>query len=128
MFEWLLGKKTEKAIDTVAEGLYNGIDKLFFTDEEKVQASQKAFDAWLRMVEATSKENSAKSYTRRIIAIMVISVWLTLLVYGVVAFPFSQAYSRFILSLVTNDMLWITGAVVVFYFGPSVLNNIFRKS
>lgn len=65
----------EKGID----GIISGIDKVCYTDEEKAQAFQKRLETSLKtselhikLLETTASENTARSITRRIAAILIL--------------------------------------------------------
>lgn len=62
---------TPSTVEKVADGVYNGVDKMFFTDEEKSEASQKILDWKLKWFEATAPQNVA----RRFIAVVVTLLW-----------------------------------------------------
>jgi len=103
------GKTTEKIVD----GVVNGADALFFTDEEKSQANQKILDFKLEWVKATQGQNIA----RRLIAVIVAALWAFLVLCVVVAQAFGFAsFSQFCADLlrdvVNNPFLMILG----FYF------------
>ena len=81
---------SEKALgiaDKATTGLISGVDKLFYTDEEKadsaIQRAQIAKElsaTHLKLMEATASENTARSITRRALAIMIMGVFLLLLI------------------------------------------------
>ena len=66
---------THESVNTVTKGIYNGLDKAFFTDEERSVANQKILDFELRMAEATAPQNRA----RRLIAVEVTRAWFIML-------------------------------------------------
>lgn len=68
--------KAGKVIDTMADGLTQGIDKLILTEEEKLDYSKQAAELWLEMQRVTATENTARSLTRRYIAVAVAYSWL----------------------------------------------------
>jgi hypothetical protein len=55
---------TPEMVKKAADGIYNGIDKAFLTDEEQA-------DFWLKYLDATQPQNKA----RRLIALIVCGVW-----------------------------------------------------
>lgn len=61
-----------KTVDTVAEGMVSGVDALFFTDEEKSNASMKAMATRMSMVKALQDEFAPRAITRRVLAIIII--------------------------------------------------------
>jgi len=68
-------KAIEKGIDTIDKTIGHaaaGIDALFFTDEEKSAQSVKVMELRMAMVKSLQGENSARSITRRILAIIIV--------------------------------------------------------
>ena len=74
IFSWITGssKSAEKAVD----GVVNGLDAMFFTDEEKSQANMKALELKIEFARATA----GMSISRRIIVVMVSAAWLLLVI------------------------------------------------
>ena len=112
-------KTSEKALDAgtkVIDGAVSGIDKLFFTAEEKSEASLKAVDLWIETQKAIRDEGSARSITRRILAVMIIGFTLVVGLGACIIFPFNAAWAAYLVALL-KEFGFMTGAVVVFYFG-----------
>ena len=115
---------TKKVVDAIPEtagkvvdGVLSGVDKLFFTDEEKTEASQKAMDSIYSFIKTTMDESSIRSITRRILAVMIVFTFLFLLVFGAFLYFLNPAWSARVLecaATLSNLVL----AVSVFYFGP----------
>lgn len=115
---------------TVVDGAVAGIDKMFFTDEEKSDASAKASEWFLRYLAATEPQNLA----RRLIALIIVILWAGLIVVGVVAKGveiwlfglelapdgstlFSEFVFEVLASVVMNPFLMVMG----FYFAAHVV-------
>lgn len=78
LLKFLIG--SPEAAGKAADALYSGLDKIAFTAEEKADAAQKSRD-WLNdYMAATNGQNVA----RRLIALIVTSLWAVLLVLSVV--------------------------------------------
>jgi hypothetical protein len=127
LFSWL--SQTPKVVDTasdLATNLASGVDMIFYTEEEKAQARQKSFDAWLDMTKSLGP-SSARDITRRVIAVMVMLTCIMLTFIGV----FAAASAKEHLAEVTLGFFaewWkIAIAVSVFYFGPHVLGAFSSK-
>jgi hypothetical protein len=97
-----------KAVD----GAIGGLDKMFFTQEEKAEANQKLSEWYLKYLEATQPQNLA----RRFIALIVVGLWALLIVLGVAVKYFSDSYANYVFEvlgeIVMNPFLMIMG----FYF------------
>lgn len=103
------GKAVEKTVDAViATG-----DALIFTEEERSQANQKYLDWVLEYHKASSGSNIA----RRMIAVMVVGVFLllVLLVAGFYSFAMPE-HGDSILSLIGETLTTPVGIVIGFYF------------
>ena len=102
---------------TVLDASVAGIDKLFYTDEEKAENAGRFADWYLRYLAATQPQNLA----RRLIALVVVLLWSSLIIAGVVLWKLDREYSNFIfetlLSVVAEPFLLIMG----FYYGAHVV-------
>lgn len=102
---------------TLVDGAVSGIDALVFTDEEKSRASAQAADWFLKYLAATQPQNLA----RRLIALMIVSLWGFLALLGVALFKVDRAYSEFVFKVlaevVMNPFLMVMG----FYFAAHVV-------
>lgn len=63
----------EHVIKTAADSVYNGLDKAFYTDEERTDDVIKREDRFLNFAEKTLDENSIRNVTRRWLAWGVVS-------------------------------------------------------
>jgi len=123
MFSWLFGgsKSATKVVDTGADLLTtaaSGVDMLFFTDEERSQASQKAFNSWVEAQAAFRDESSIRSLTRRILAVMFCVFYLLLIFGSVVLYRVDEAWGKLCFEM-AEILTPIVGAVIFFYFGPN---------
>jgi len=117
LFSFLSGSK--KAVDTmstVAEGAVAGLDKLFFTKEEKHDAMIATGQLIMKRVELAVSESSIRSITRRVIAIMFCSAFLLLLLMSAFVYPWFVGWSKrlFECSMVLKNPII---AIIIFYFG-----------
>ena len=123
----------------LAKDISSGVDKMFYTQEEKAENTIKAYDAWLRMVETLKSAETYRSITRRILAVFIIfnlicMIWLcifseiagiqgwfglTILTVDDVSFtPVTWA----ILKLASVfELGWVFCTIIVFYFGPHMI-------
>lgn len=112
---------TQKAFDTVS----SGIDKLFYTKEEKADASAKAFEQWLEWYKQANDENSTRSITRRYLAVMFATVFLVLLLSSGVCWLFDADYAAFLWEL-SKTVAPYVGSIMAFYFGYYAAQNIIK--
>jgi hypothetical protein len=90
IFDKLFG--SDKQLDKLTTGAVNGLDKIFFTAEEKSEANQKLSEWYLKYLEATQPQNLA----RRLIALIVVSLWAFLILFGVLLYKLDMAWSAFV--------------------------------
>jgi len=110
MFDWLFGGGN--AANSVVDGIKNGIDKLVFTDEEKVDANQKGLGLFIKYQEATQPQNVA----RRLISLIVLSIWGTLILLTAALYSVDMEYAKFVLGLLQTVVMPSFLLVVGFYF------------
>jgi hypothetical protein len=135
MIQWvtrLFGseKNTNKIVETAADGIYHGIDKLIYTDEERAEAMAEGRKAFLEFVRLTHDQNSIRSVTRRWLAFMVVAPAMLSIVSATLMFvlaAFSPS-AQGVLTVAGNHLSamgmglapW-TGGVLAFYFGPHII-------
>ena len=116
-------KSSSKAIDTAAniaekttDGIIGGIDKIFYTEQEKAEAKKKWFDGWLDLQKIISNESTPTAISRRILAFMIMGPFVSLIVFGVVIYKFDTAWAQFILSQGVERLSLLASAVGATYF------------
>lgn len=122
MFGWikaLFGAGPEAASKALDAGIA-GLDKMFYTAEEKAEALQQLSDTWLKTQAALQNETSIRSVTRRIIAFSVIFPYVFLVLAAAVSYLFNPEYSKFLLQLAEGNFGWLVLGVAGFYFGPAM--------
>lgn len=124
---------SQKSIDTavktgakVTEGIMAGLDKIWFTAEEKSDAQQKATDTLLKFWETVAKENTEQSKARRILAVMTFRVYFFLLLTAVAVYKIDTNYSVFIFDVAGTLTILVTGVAAI-YFGPHQISKIWKK-
>jgi len=131
-----LFKSSDKVADmgkTIVEGTVAGIDKIFYTEEEKAEnkmkiteLKQKGYELWLKLQETIANENTARSITRRILAVMFCGSYLLLLLASATLFPWFAEWAGQLFEyakVLTNPVL----AVIIFYFGPYAVGKYLSK-
>lgn len=125
LFSWFT--TSEKAVDTGLDLLKmgaEGIGNLYFSEEEKSEASAKTLAMWLAYQEMSQAQGSARSLTRRYLA----CYWF--MVFGstfMLAIGFACAgdvgtVNRIIDVVAAFYAAQIMLSIVVFYFGPHMLS------
>ena len=117
ILSWITGesKSAEKAVD----GVVDGLDAMFFTDEERSIASQKVLDFKLKWAQATSGQNLARRYIS--LAITLLWVVLVLLVVALKLLGLDSADDIFnILKEIVNNPFML---VVGFYFAAHIVRG-----
>lgn len=128
----------------IAKDISSGVDMLIYTDEEKAQASEKAFNSWLKMIEIQKSTESYRSITRRILAVFII-VNMFIMIWLCVAAELLHAiswvvYDKLLFDVITEAGLsftnvtwsilklanvfqlgWVFCTIIVFYFGPHLI-------
>jgi len=110
------GKTTDKIVDSVI----NGVDAVFYTDQEKAEANQKILDWKLEWLKATQGQNIA----RRVIAFGVGGMWLAcgivvLVAQGCGFTEFSKFAFDFMVNVVSNPFMLI----MTFYYAAHVVRQ-----
>lgn len=103
---------SKKNTETIVDGAVSGIDKIFFTKEEKSEANQKLSDWYLKYLAATQPQNLA----RRLIAVIIVALWAVLVVFGVWIRWFSYEMSDFTFKVLVEVVMNPFLVVVGFYF------------
>ena len=112
------GKRIDKAMDSAIKG----IDALFFTKEEKAEQSIKVANAQVEYLKTTLSENSARSLTRRYLALAIIGVFLLLVLAAGTVYLIDQEYSRFLFEL-AKSLNTLVMMVAGFFFGAYMIGS-----
>jgi hypothetical protein len=106
-----------KNANKIVDGAISGLDKSFFTAEERSEAGAKMADWYLRYLEASQPQNVA----RRFIALIVVGLWSFLIVFSVAVYRLDQELSEYafdtMTDVVANPFMMIMG----FYFATHVV-------
>jgi hypothetical protein len=125
-FDWITAGP--KAAEKVLDAGIAGVDKLFYTDEERAEARKELAAGWIKLQETLGEETTVRGMTRRILAVMVVGVYIFLSLMCVAVWKFDKGYADFIWEVANAGQYgYMTLAVVVFYFGPYVFERIFGK-
>jgi hypothetical protein len=131
---------SQKAGEKIIDGVVNGIDKLWYTDEEKAgdaaQAKREGMAVYMKWLESTSGSRIA----RRLLAVGAFSIWavehitavimrvlsnwfgdVTTLVDGTTVIVNKLSLSADYLTATALEMQTLVAVVFAFYFGGPVL-------
>ena len=123
---------SDDVINKAADGIYNGIDKLVYTDEEKADMRLKAAQQFLKLLKAYEPFKLAQRLLALTFAIPYIVVWIIsaiLFVVGALIPELSNAIdaSRE-LAKMNNETLGTPVAIILaFYFSGGMLEGVVSK-
>lgn len=126
--------KTVDIADKTATGVMSGIDKVFYTPEEKAEAFQKRLEIADRMsqthielMKVTHSETTTRSITRRIAAIFIMCITAVAMVIIGALFKYDKEHAEFLLEMIKYFQVgWCFVGVFVFFFGNYVIQG-FKK-
>jgi hypothetical protein len=128
-FKTLLGAgKTTNDIFDKDNGLLTQaggwIGSFSFTEQERAEYQAAAAAGVVEYVKMTLSENTTRSKTRRVVAILWIAVELFLVLLTVLVWPISELYAKFVWD-VASSTLMISGtlSVIAFFFGPYMIGR-----
>lgn len=121
IFGAIFGSK--KNTETLVDGAVKGMDALFYTDEEKAADMGKTREWFLRYLEASQPQNLA----RRFIAVVVVGLWAFLVLLTVIAWQWSEDYSNYVFSIITEAVLTPFNIIIGFYFLAHLTRQLPRK-
>lgn len=108
---------SSKNVERVVDATISGVDKIWFTEEEKAEHAIKISELALKRVELALQETTVRSITRRLIALGVFGV-VTVLTFWI-ALLWSFGKKGLAMDLLNLLKFWAVpwSAVVIFYFG-----------
>lgn len=112
-----------KNTETLVNAGVSGLDKMFYTNEEKSEDLAKMREWFLRYLEASQPQNLA----RRFIALVVVGLWATLVLAAVIVFQFDASYADYIFEVITDAVLTPFNIIIGFYFLAHLTRQIPRK-
>jgi len=115
-------KKLFNSQDFVEKSL-SGIDKAFFTKEEKSESAKKIMDAHTEFVKSSLAGSTVSSITRRYIAVAIMAVFLLLVLFAVVIYFFDKDYAGFVVQVIKEELGNLVLLVAGFYFGSYLISN-----
>lgn len=134
LLSWITGAdRAAQTIDKVSDGLFHGLDKLKLTEEERLDYGVKAGELWLETQKILANENTARTLTRRYMAVAIIYIWLFMVstsflycVYELV--KTGQLVGGLALFTVVGSVMGVAVlTVIAFYYGPAALAKVVEK-
>lgn len=125
MFKWITSlfgsnKETGEILNKAADGIYNGLDKLIYTDEEKAEALAQGRELFLKFAEKAYDQNSIRSITRRWLAFLIVGPCIGFYISSAIVYFFDINAANHLMQMATGLTPW-AGGVLVFYFGPHLI-------
>lgn len=114
------GVDINKALDIVSKGA----DKLVFTQEERADLNKETTEGLSQFIKDTASENTARSITRRYVAILVIVVYLLIALVIIAIGIFNTAIALELVKLTNELDLGVAFiAVIGFFFSSYMLKK-----
>ncbi|MFK5951326.1 MAG: hypothetical protein QM500_21435 [Methylococcales bacterium] len=114
---WLFGGSD--AAGKTVDNISSGIDKMFYTDEEKADARKQGFELFIEWQKATQPQNLA----RRLIALIITVLYSVLIIAGITAWYFNPDYAVFIFNMLTELILQPFNIIIIFYYGKGMVSD-----
>ena len=114
-------------IKDVFDKAASAIGASVFTNQERAEFNKSMADSQLEFVKQTVSENSARSITRRYIAVSIVGVYLFLMLFAVGVYYFDKEYSEFVFKTANTGLGTLVIMVAAFYFGGYYLSQYNKK-
>ena len=125
LFSILAG--SSKSVEKIVDAGINGVDAMFYTDEEKAQHKAKMQELYFKFVEISANESTTQSVSRRMICLPVVYVWLALIIANVCASLFAPTLDTATISDTIKQMNTPALAAIGFYVGRHLATSITKK-
>ncbi len=121
----LLGRGTDHASDnvmTVAKGIGNWIDEQQFTEAEKAEYNKQLIENYAVYMQNVAVENTARSRSRRAIALWIIRVEIFFLLMSAAVYRLDPEWSKYLYQIATDSPLGLlTLGIGAFFFGTHMI-------
>ena len=111
---------SSKNTETIVNGAVAGLDKMFYTNEEKAEGMEKMREWYLRYLEATQPQN----LSRRLIAVAVVGLWAFLVIIATAVYRFDPDYGQFVFEVIDENVNLPFGIIIGFYFAAHVIRQL----
>ena len=126
-------KTATETAKNVVDGTIAGIDKAFYTDEEKADNIQKrlelfqqGYTIWLEAQKVLVNETTPRSITRRWLAVLILGAFLILILAAGGAYMFDLAWAEWLIKC-SGYLKGLAMTVGVFYFGYYAVGEVINK-
>ena len=116
-----------KSVDKIVSAGINGVDAMFYTDEEKAQHRAKMQELYFKFVEVSATESTAQSISRRMICLPVVYTWLILVVLNVALTVFMPELDATAILETISYMNTPALASIGFYVGRHLVSDFKKK-
>ena len=130
---WDIFTSSKTAVDTAANvvnSAVNGIDAVFYTDQEKaenvierIKLFQQGYSIWLEAQKVLINETTPRSITRRILAVLILGAFLLLILAAGGIYFVNIEWAKWLIEC-SGYLKGLAITVGVFYFGYYAVNNI----
>lgn len=106
----------------VFETAAKGIDAAIYTKEEKALFQKELMNKQLEFIQSTASENSIRSYSRRILSMGIMFLYISLYIGSAIAYCFNQDLARYwkTLAMEQNTLVLM---VAGFFFGAYMIGS-----
>ena len=112
---WLNGIFSPDIVNKTVDAIVDSGDALFYTDEEKSAAAQKAIDTKLKMLPLFEPFKIAQRYIAFGFTLnFIVAFWVAVIFYAV---GDKKLLDGFLIIVTTFQLGWIMLAIIGFYFG-----------
>ncbi len=126
---------TTKIAEKTTDSIISGLDKVFYTDEERAQTltkrielADKIANTHIELMKATASETTTRSITRRIVAVCVMALTFVCMVSICVVWLFDREWAVFMLEVTKYFQVGIAFiSVIIFFFGNHILQGFKKK-
>ena len=123
-------KTATETAKNVVDGTIAGIDKIWYTDEEKaenivkrIELFQQGYAIWLEAQKVLVNESTPRSITRRVLAILILGSFLALILGAGAVYFFNQVWAQWLIDC-SGYLKGLAITVGVFYFGYYAIGNV----
>ena len=129
-------EKVAEMGETIVKGAVSGLDKIFFTDEERAEAHAEASKIVLQYWQSIAKENTEQSRARRGLAMMSFKAFFALIFLAVLSKSLGVAFPAYVTQMADLATFilgciklfsFIISAITVIYFGPHQVSKIWTS-